>query len=71
MASSWLYALPVYLTGRFILQLIPLMFYVPAIYSINLAVAFCFMFYFQIRIKKVFPYKYGVDNDSYGFRNPL
>lgn len=39
MASSWLYVIPVYLVGRFILQMIPLMFYVDAVFIINLAVA--------------------------------
>ena len=60
MASSWLYALPVYLAGRFILQLIPLMFYVPAIYSINLAVAFISCFIFKSGSKKSFPINMGL-----------
>lgn len=47
MVCSWLYVIPAYLAGRFILQMIPLMFYVEAVFIINFIIFMISFFIFR------------------------
>lgn len=38
MTSTWIYILLVMLAGSFLLQMVPLAFYIPAVFIINLAI---------------------------------